>query len=667
LTNTVSVEDEKVAKIEILSDKAAKTATGATVAYRVLNQYNEDITSASSTPEITWTASVGTADDDNKGKVTLTGSYTTGDTVTLTGVEKSSGTVVTKTLTIGTASAVDEVKVVQLYHPENKELNTSSNFSEFYLLVEAKDQYGNKVDATQFNNDVIVSSSNPVVLDVDKAFDNKGPKSNMIGIQLKKPANNIAGTVTLRFISKVTGKVSTFDVTVKEAVKVDKITLSNPTTVVAAGETVEIPFEAIDQYGQAVTSYSDLNGKVTLITSADTDAVKRLKFENDYVNKKAVLKFTAPNTKGTYVLTAVTPTGKSSQITVEVKDAATPAVVSGLKDVATNLLFVSSTADSASVTVKASNLVVKDQYGRDYKLDGTFFTNYKLALKVTDGTADNVKINGGTSAEIATTNDTITLTAADKGSENIQVSIVKKSDGKTVPGSEYDFTVNAVDKSAIVDYVVEDIPTIYDDANTGYTKNLKVYGKKSDGSKVVLPTDLYTVTTTLSGLSYANGKLDANKVFTSGDATTVTEKTGKVIVVINGKDGAVTVQKDVTVSRVAPKVQKVTLEATDKIKVNNNVVSAKAADIDDVKAELLSVVKFEDQYGETLTLGSPLLPDNSVNLTFTAKDDVEPKNLSLTNGPVGTAAINNLSAGDNFNVTIVTTSGQVLTFKVVAE
>jgi hypothetical protein len=56
-----------------------------------------------------------------------------------------------------------------------------------------------------------------------------------------------------------------------------------------------------------------------------------------------------------------------------------------------------------------------------------------------------------------------------------------------------------------------------------------------------------------------------------------------------------------------------------------------------------------------------------VNLTFTAVEDVNTKDLVLQNGAVGSASIANLEAGDNFNVTIVTTSGQVLTFKVVAE
>lgn len=659
LSATVSVEDEKVAKIELLSKTAAAvfgtdTNAGkiveAKIGFRVLNQYGEDITKSS--PNITWTSSYGTVEPDyTNGVIRLvppTGAnFVKDQKVVVTGIEQTTGTVVSETLTIGDKAYVAEIKVKGLYHAENKELNTDSNYSEYYLLVEAKDQYGNKVNAAKFADDVLATTSNPAVINVaytnnGKPFvDNNGPNGEL-RVQLAAPTGTkLDGTATIRLISKYNGVAGDFNITVKAAAKVDTFTLQAPATVVAAGETIEIPFTAVDQYGNEVTSYSALNGKVTLSSTAGENT---LWFEQDYVNNKAVLKFKAPSTEGTYILMAITPTGKVSQLTVQVRSLANPVVVSEVKNVNVALL------KDAELTLKASDIVVNDQYGRKVS---SLDNNYKLVVSAVDGNADTVLITDNDNKvvnkkDITSANDKVVFKgSATKGSERFKVELYKKNNTTWEPvrGSEYEFTLRTVALADVAEFKVADIPVIYNASSHAVT--LDVYGTLSDGTKVILPAEQYTVSTNVSGLSYINGKLDASgvKSFPQGK----NEITGTVLVVFKGANGPVTVTKEVKVTNATPVVT--TIKLADSVKNGVATVSAKTTD---VVGTLKNLFTYVDQYGVNMTDVTPtIVITNVVNAAGEAPQVNK-----------DTAQINGLEPGDTFNFTVIA-GGKTATIKVV--
>src|SRR5690606_36974767 len=113
----------------------------ATVAYKVLNQYDEDITKNVS--DLTVNA-VGATVDRAKGLITLTKTegYKLGDKVRVTIVHNGTGTVATKEVVISEAATIDSIEFVGIYNKDNKELNNKTiNSDKFYILVEAKDQY----------------------------------------------------------------------------------------------------------------------------------------------------------------------------------------------------------------------------------------------------------------------------------------------------------------------------------------------------------------------------------------------------------------------------------------------------------------------------------------------------------------------------------------------
>ncbi|MDW2003702.1 hypothetical protein R7P64_24320, partial [Vibrio sp. 2304] len=147
LTATFSAEDVKVSKIELLSDKAPlKDLSGkeATVLYRVLNQYGEEMTGQ----DIVWTASSGSTSDNRAGvlKLTTSGIFTPNQVVYLTGVHAASATVLNAQVTIAMPSNVDTIEFKGIYDTTNNVMVDSlpSGFAanRYRLLFSAKDQYG---------------------------------------------------------------------------------------------------------------------------------------------------------------------------------------------------------------------------------------------------------------------------------------------------------------------------------------------------------------------------------------------------------------------------------------------------------------------------------------------------------------------------------------------
>ncbi|MED1490558.1 S-layer homology domain-containing protein [Bacillus smithii] len=654
LSGSVTVDNEKVAKIELLGNVAPITdGSHATVAYRVLNQYGEDITKSPIATSIEWHASSGvTAADDDKGLLTLTKSdgFKTGDKVALTGINTSTNTVVSDVVTVSDASATDTVEFDGVYNKDGKEFSGDLDVSDFALLLTAKDQYGKTVKADQVNDDVVFTSSNPSVLTVDKAYDEQGKDKNQVGLKFKAGSNYAnGGKVIITAISKSSGKVSQFEVNVKAAPKLDTFTLSAPTDVVAAGETVKIPFTAVDQYGNAITKYDDLENKVTF--SSNNAELKKDASGNAY------LEYKAPDTKGLQVLVAtVAGSGKVSQLTIDVKDAAYPATIESLKDVTTTV------SKNGSVKIGLSNLVVKDQYGRTFdlkgKLSGTAGLG-KYRIVATDSENGAVKVdNADTSAEITADDGIITITGLEKGSEDVTFKLqqsVKNSDNtysfEDVATSPLKVTFNTVDKSAFTSFEVGDIAPLYADGTaTTYKRDLKVYGVKADGTKVELPSSDYTVITdnnvaydkntgTLSAVLDATS--DADKFGTKDEITS------KVTVIVDGFDTPSTITKDVVISKEAPKADKI--EFTDA--VSNGVASIPVSDLSDDSdaSDLDAVLKVTDQYGVKIDSPAPIITVTNVK-EKTVDADPSQRFKVEANGSK-TIDIQNAEAGDTFTVT----------------
>lgn len=645
LTKTASVMNEKVASIELGSTTAPTNGakTEAKVAYKVMNQYGEDVTSSALATDISWTASNGvTAADDNKGVLTLSATeIKKGDMIAVTGINASTNTVISKVITIADVAVADSLSFGSVYHKDGKPFSGVTPASEFALLVNGMDQYGKALTATEINDGFIFTSSNPSVLAINNVVSGLGADKDKLGLTFTAGANYAkGGTVIVTSISKATGKVAQYEVNVAAAPALASFNMSAPAEMVAAGEKVQIPFTAVDQFGNALTKFDDLNGKVSF-SSSKLELVKG----KDGV---AVLEYTA-GAKGFDVQVAtVSATGKVSQLNFDVKAEAYAATIESLKDVNTTV------AVGGETTLDYSNFIVKDQYGRTYDLKDKLGAGAN-DLQVVVAETENEGAVAVSNDNLTTNTSKFTVSGTAKGTETLTFSLMK--DGQQVSTSPLKVSFTTVDKSAYASFEIAEVGTLYADGlATSHTQDFKVYGVKADGSKVLLPASYYTVIKDNAVLDLTNGKL--NSVLAANDPAfgDKNEVTSKITVVVDGEKSPVTLMKDVTISKVAPKADKVEFV---KDAVVDGVAKFESTDLDDADdaTALNAILKVTDQYGVAIETVSPVL--TVTNLV----DNTDPKtDLTVALNGSKTVDIQNAAATDTFVVTYLL-DGKTITVK----
>ena len=675
-----TAEDEKITQVKFKSDKLALSTntdgspkyTEAKVAYQILNQYGEEASNVG-TPTFQIgkpTTNVSATNGVLTIEVPTTSPFYLGEKVIITGYLRLStyGVTISETLEVGQPATVDSVEVVGLYHPDNKELNTSSTFSDYVLLLEVKDQYGNKLDASKFNSGAFVTVSNPGIFNVNTtATDNNGPNKDQVGLQLAAPAftPGFDGTNTIRIMT-LSGKQYSYDVEVKKAATVQKITLMAPSQVVAANDgTVKIPFVAEDQFGNEIKKYSDLEGKIVLSPAPTASNSAGLRLKQDYVTKEAYIELTLPTPDPNQqiaipypIMAYVSGTPNTSQIVINIEKPAYPESISGLtSDVAATL------ATNATTTIKPDYIKVKDNYGRDKKLadllsDGT----HKVVVSVADNNPDVVSLSA---TELTNANDSITVTALQKGNERIKVQLVK-TDDNTVVYSYESFVFSVVDNSGIAEYAIEQVPKLSNKPNRQV--ELKVVGKRSNGSTVALPIGSYTATASNGVVVTADGKIDAsgfNGAFTDGEGKAVL----KVTIVATSE----TLEQELVISNAALAVTSFELENANGLEAKDLVVKGSVAALTanggDVVRNVFGTLKVKDQFGFKMSAaeGADL---SDFNVTVANPDNVAGTDITYTNnGQSGdTVTISGIDQGDSFSLIFVSkVSGASITLRVVAE
>ena len=640
LTGVPSVVDS----IAVLSDKFVLTtapanpadiAAGATAtaAYQVKNQYGEDVTKtvtvSSGNAAVTTNAANGTLTytvPASKNKV--------GDSIPVV-LYDTTGKSASAVLTLSNASAVAEVSFAGVYNKDNKTLTEDTNLSSdlFYVLIEAKDQYGKTVAADGTRTDIVLNAAagltGTTVSDTYKKITVNG--KDYLGAQIGGSPK--AGTATVVAIATSTGKSATTSYDVANGAKVDTFSVSAPELVVS-GEDVVFEYSATDTYGNAVTDATVLS-HMTQIPAGFT--FKKGK------DGKAVLTYkkTASATDSIVPALFVTNTNKTANITFTVKAQAKPTAITNVKDAAISALNVANNV----ITIKPENIIVEDQYGRAMKA-----ADVAKEIKATSNAAAADQIFTVTTGSTGAANNTnlVFTVAAGKnaGSETFTLALTG------VANSEYTVTLSTVDQKNIKSYEIADIATVYTDGTDAttdtYAKALTVNGVLADGSKVVVPASEYAVLTS-SNITYANGKITAVAgLANAGKALEkVNEATEKVTVIINTTAEELT--KDVKISKATPVVASAKLDGVDKIEVTDAATLAKIVAI--------GKIKVTDQYGvETVYAGTT----DRLSLT-----DVDTAKFTLTqNGTKDASAALKASGTANVTAKITFAGGFTYTFPV---
>lgn len=647
VTATTKVENEKVAKIEFTSGKAVLDATYdkvVTTSYKVFNQYAEDVTSSNT---LTFTAGKGTPSVTTAGtlKLEATSAFTVDEKVAVSAIHASSNTFTSAVLTVVPKAAVSEVTISSLYNADSKVPTAGDTGSNYKLVVEAKDQYGNDVAYDKIAGDVIVTVSNTTVADVAGGANTPSFTQTSINGENKATlalaGTLTAGTSTVSIISKTTGKIAKFAVEVKEAAKVDVLTLSTPELAVA-GEKVNIPFTAVDQFGAAITSASDLTAGMISLTAGSYP----IAFKQDYVKNSAYLELdlTGATAATTVFITGVTKTNKVVTLQVSVVDPKKPVVINNTSDLTVNV------AVGGTITLSENNLIAKDQYGRDITPDfGTTNGKYKYVIETSDST--KVSLTG---TEITADDGSVTLTGLAKGTSTITATIKKNTSGTwaDVDNSAITFEIKVVEKADIASYELADFAKLYQISGSTHDVGLTVNGLLANGAKVAIPASYYTVTINDDYVAY--NSVDKTVYSVSGrafgDATTVDVP---VIVTVFGNNGPVVLNKNVTVCKATPAIDSVELTTSGiATKEADGVVSVAYTDArTGVAAIVVAAVKTVDQYGVEVT-------DSAADYSY----------IAATNLPDGRAAnLSDIAAGDTFNVIAITKTGKTITFKVIVK
>lgn len=616
LVATVTVEDVKVSSIRLLSNDApmlgyAGTAEGkkAVVNYEVLNQYGEK-TSA----DIKWTVSTGQPQiDDNTGKITLelpasgTSYFTPGQVVFLTGVHYLSGTVFNGQVTIALPSNIDSIEFLGVYNVSKAAIgDVTAGFAndDFELLYLAKDQYGSKVTVT--SSGAVFMTNNPLVASVE--FSTGTRTVGGVVYQVLKVKNgsftNNGGSVTVQGVSLSTGKSANYTFEVPAVAVLKSFSFSAPTSIVAVGETVELPFVAIDQFGNQVTKYADLKvayetaspktlivtpsaGVVNLVRNADGTA--KFNFVASGITTTGGYDF--PVTVSTVVLG-----GNATNVNFSVKEAAEAKVIVGLNKVQTTMVT------GQAIEIKATSINVQDQHGRTKTLDK--FTG--ITVDATSSDASKVTTT--------TSGSSIILTGLAKGNSTITLTL--KNGPTTITGSDYKFTASAVLLSDIATLEVKDVALMQE----GTTKNIVVVGKLANGTEVKL--DTASVVKQISSANTSVVTAAGITLSAVSGAETKADATTAVIVTMDAGNGPIIVTKDVTVSYKAPYAVKVEVDAE--------------VDVTDfTDNSLLAEFTVTDQYGNEITTNKGIIvksnavTENSVVVQWTVTL-VTPNGLTAT-------------------------------------
>jgi len=509
LTGSTEVVSQHVDKIVILNDVAltGKNATEAYVYYDVLDQYGESLRSSTN---IEWSFSTGSKATINKntGKIALERSdekaFTYGEKIYITGVHVKTGTTVTATLSVGMAQALDKIEVAGYvkYGTSDiiKTLPAGFKANTYYLLYTAVDQNGNplEVDKPVTNNEITFIVDNVLLVkELDKTTETKitidGVEYNAIAVV---PGINVSrgGEVTITAIANKTGNKTSINTAVGEDQILTSFVMSAPTEMIADGESVEIPFVALDQNGEEIKNFvtlakhKDFN-KLTLNTSAgklvlkeNDDGTAKLVYEDETVawNDPAA----TDGLDRTVSLTSVVIGGDSSNQMIYIRDKARP---DGIKAVKMDSVLVERGANTFKL---AENFRFVDQYGRQMGNDdewgkdngffsassyaGNDFAGYKFAIRLEyKGDAKYVTgIAPNTPVKISTTeNETVTVTAASDVTASAVTGLSLKFDIVKYKGDNFadaesvspvkNESLTIVDIKVVKDFTIGDLNKFY--------------------------------------------------------------------------------------------------------------------------------------------------------------------------------------------------------------
>lgn len=554
------ITKERIAKIEIVGDMIVRTKDNeGYIAYKVTNQYGEDITSSALGRGIKF-ASVANIDTRQNGMLYVYYDVNPAGTpdssrnpmlqlrglkeVAITAYDVESNVSTTKTVKVSEIlGSISEITFKGIKNDNNKELEYGDRVNRFYIDYEIKDAAGNVVTDYRIIEAGLQQapmSSNPGVATA-RLIDDNGKAVFVVDPAMTPQSAHFDGSAVISVVTK-SGKMASVNVTVKRPAMVDSVILSQPTKEIAAGEKAEIPFVAYDQNGKEVKDYNRIKSAITLDT--------RLELVQ---NADGTAKIVTTNglAKGQHSFTVTTNTGKMSMVTVTVRDAVKVESLAVDNSVLVPFM-VKGTSQSLDLGYLYGGIDLKDQYGRKINL----LTNNKLTDdKGTGYYFVKAEVKSGSSINV--TKDTavfgrdIELTATStEGTSIIEFKVYRSANSdlsSSVAVADLTRTVSltVVKDEDVVDFTMDAISSDLYAVGTSkasekeYGQWTSVYGKLANGGQVVIPDSWVKSITTSSDKFTTSATSDATGfyVYATTLPSTMTEASGKVAITAQTSTG----------------------------------------------------------------------------------------------------------------------------------
>jgi hypothetical protein len=613
--------------------------------YKVIDNFGEDVTEEPLGANIYANGKPVT----KKGEVEFTnnGAFILGSTFGLTLVDQNSGKTANAVLTVSRESVLSEASFKGVYDKKEKKfvktLSERADLNDYVLLFEGKDQYGrtkNNADKLQ----VTIAGATGLQVKTGKATQIKVDGVEYMTYDLTRFTQGklMAGEATVQAFSLESGKQSTpVKVNVVASTEVKTLSISNGPKTIVAGEEAELSYSAVDADGKPVTDF-DILSRVTLNGGKEVNGKKGLRFEKK--DGKVVLIYHPVADANidravTEYVSYVTQTNNVGSAVLTVNTKRVPTKIAGLKKDVVTALTGKDAPTGNTLTIKASDIALKDQYGDDLKVDA-LGTDYDILVKLEEGKVNNGFKAYGTNADgtyvasfgaigggnIALTPDPTLVTAtvtnpAISASFGVELSLLKK-DGTNVvevSGSKYSFRINAAPVKDLRNIKVE-IPL----AKAGDHAKIKVTAT-IDGKavKLVKDTDYQVIDDTVPAtlpVGATKGKANASIMLLDGS--------GKILT------------QEYEFSKDAPVLSSAEIQ------------DGAAGQLDHTQAidasKVLAALDLEDQYGNPVT---PAL--TTAFLTFSnVKDGVAITNNGSSNATIAQTEAAKLAVGDKIRIKV---------------
>ena len=548
-----------------------------------------------------------------------------GSTFSLVLVDQNSGKTATANLTVSRESMLTDVMVKGVYDKKNKKvvesLGERADLEDYVLLFEGKDQYGrvkNNIEKLQ----ATIGGSTGLQVKTGKVDQVKidGVEYMTLGLTRFTQDKLNAGDATISAFSLESGKQATpAKITVVSATEVKNLSISNGPKTIVAGELAELSYSATDADGKPVTDFDTLN-RVTLNGGKAINGKKGLRFEKK--DGKVVLLYQPEHDTldraTTEFISYITQTNNVGNAMLTVNPARIPTKIVGLKkDAATSVTVA---RNGAPLTIKATDLEIKDQYGDTVEIKN-FNKGYALKVAVDDVNDDKAFSTCGAVIPAATTpakkvpvasfgaaeihanavldknTEIVSASAVTPGSLKINLSVVDK-DGKTVAGSEHSFNIHAVAASSLKDVKIEDIDlaqaNMKNSAGQETTSKvaIKVTGMVDDKRVDLVAGRDYEIVA-------GTDKIPMDSTLTNG----ATEGKSTVsIIVMDGK--GTRVNKEYTFSKKAPVVSSAELKTDGTVVESKDMVVGTATTKVVTGQSILEALDVKDQYGNKYSVAS---------------------------------------------------------------